>query len=1031
MKQLQLAAILISWLVITLPVVAAQQLDVERFSGKDLVEGFAKENDELTIVVTAQMIGGPSPEVAAKRLRVYYGDTFEFFDECAPVGQAMYDCQYSTTELIYAGVDQYTIRLYDNAEPPNVIEETTEELTVDIMSPEFTLFNVQPDSTKAAQAVTITYEAEDYGRQTGLTEDCAGIRNLTINADQDNIHLSTGIVGECDKSANFQYNPSSSEGFKLIKICAIATDYLGHTSAPECKDLRFDSVAPNIESMKLTDTSGFTVSHIKTGQVANVNVVVTIRGNENDVDEETVFADLNNLNPALLTRKHDSRIGDNYIWKNVAVTSPSSCEITVRANDFLGNDAEKTLTCSLPIDDTGPATTFLGTAFNDEDDTPLIGVEGTIIARFTEEGSGMDRADAFLDLSNLGLSPIKKADECKANGETWECKWTVSPVVQSGDYSIKVLGSTKDDIGNLLGTPTTKTIRFDKTAPIAPILMGIFAFRDQQRVPTNATFLSETIEFLLRAGDFEDAFADFSQLGGSNSTPVEYCEGNQTKNCTFGITVAVSGPVQALIPFTFSDKAGNTAGIAVPITVLAVANETEPNFWTSTVACSPKNLDRSTLSIYDHPAYCHITLHSANPNAETLTVQGPVDPTECSGQIEWLSDISTSNNQPGTKEPFIGMTFVAADYGEFEKLTVTCPIKILTRVGQFVTSHPETENITMSLTLYNNPLGEAYKNVEDEIEDVKDKVEGVWDVIGKLNKIFGYVEKLCQILNTIAKLLVLLARINQVIGIIGEVVQLIPGVGSAIKEALDKVQINICKPEEEIAQIYKNELFETLKPFCDFVTCEQGLFDLLGDSGDDTTSKDGTGVIAGVYGEGAEIKTKEQGGYSNPDQYLNVKDSLVMSIIIPPLCIPGIIYNLDKWRQIECRYGLCLAQDVKEAGIPIRACKDQKSYMQCRFVVGEIFNLIPFAPLVDYYINLYKRLAEDPLVLASSVVGEIANCKQNCEDKSAGIWHFLCQGLAIVSNLGDTVKTIKGIKTVADFGTVNQQWCEEFEDVVD
>ena len=206
-------------------------------------------------------------------------------------------------------------------------------------------------------------------------------------------------------------------------------------------------------------------------------------------------------------------------------------------------------------------------------------------------------------------------------------------------------------------------------------------------------------------------------------------------------------------------------------------------------------------------------------------------------------------------------------------------------------------------------------------------------------------------------------------------------------------------------------------------------------SGESIIGKEGAQGSFGQLFSAENLKgTYEKGGenFQNPNTYLNVKDSLIYSIVIPPLCLPGIIYNLDKWRQIECRYGTCLLEDVRENGMPVSVCKDQKSYMQCRFVVGEIFNIIPFAPVVNHYLNIFQQALSDPLVLAGVGLGFILNCKASCNvGKTVGFAYYACAGLSIVSQLGQTVNTLKNLKTTADFGSISNTWCEQFEDALD
>ncbi len=1043
---LQAAAWLIIWLVLTLPVAFAQQLTVQKFSGISNVNGFAKENDELTIQVLAEMLGSPSPEVARQRARVYYEDTYSFMNSCTAQAQAMYQCTYKTADLIYGGTDTYAIKLFDDANKE--IASVTKTLTVDVLQPKIVQFSVTPNMSTSAKPVKITYKAEDYGYETGKTAGCSGIKQVSITSNTTQLAQSSAGIGNCTKNGTYTFTPQIQGQSGRVTVCAVATDYVNHKSTPACADILIDSRKPTPDTLELRDTQGYTITHARTGQQIKADVYVRIQ--DIDVNPASVYADLSKLNPSLGKKPKDVQKGEWFVWRDIAITTPNTCQVTVNASDLLGNKDSKTLTCTIGIDDTPPEPTSLGTLFVDEDGTPLLGTNGTIYAEFTETGSGMSKGNAFLDLRQLGLGTEVKADACeKTETGTWKCRWNAKPKAASGTYEIKLLPTSRDNLNNQITKTLQAKIRFDKTAPEGTRLVEIAAYRGQQRVRTNYTSLGETIEFVVQGMGFTSAVADFTDLGGNKDTAPEHCEGNLTqRTCTFGVTNSVSGPQATSIRFDFSDTAGNKASLTTTkLFILGISNETSPNYWTTITECSPELLDRTTLSVFEHPVFCHIKLGSANTKATPLTVQGPLDYfSECTGQMEYISDMRIENNFAGSTEPYLILSLVATDY-KINNLTFTCPITTLTRVGSFVAQNFEHDNITVNLNFYNTPLGEAYDSVAGDVQAVADKVEGAWKLIGQLQKFIGYAEKLCQILNTIMGIISLLSTAMVIVGLAADSVDNIPLVGPAIGQGMHQAERSLCSGAEITRATYNKNLLGTLKKFCNFITCQAGIFDFLDEEG--FMGALGLGIEgAGAAGQGiwdkflsgypgaSSIKdtTAAQGTeVQDPSAYLNVKDSLVFSIAIPPLCIPGIIYNLDKWRQIECRYGLCLLEDVREQGLPVSVCKDQRHYMQCKFVTGEIFNLIPFAPLIDYWLNIWKKIFSDPLVLAATGLGYILNCQTACAQPKGTHWAYTaCAVMSIMSQLGDTIRDIKNFKSVTkDFGTISSEWCEDFDEARD
>ncbi|MEM4254010.1 MAG: hypothetical protein QXR48_01330 [Candidatus Woesearchaeota archaeon] len=1044
MKMLEYAAWFMIWLIIMLPVAFAQQMTVQKFSGTDNVEGFARENDELTIQVLAQMAGSPTNEVARQRARVHYDNTYFFMDSCTSQAGGMYQCNYKTTDLIYGGKDNYAIKLFDTENKE--IASINKTLTVDILPPRIISFSLSPNTSNAPKPTTVVLKAEDYGYEAGKTTDCSGIKLINISANGTTVGQITTSIGTCTKNSTFTFTPTIQGQSGRIKVCAVATDYLNHKSLPVCKDILIDSRKPTPEALELRDQEGFEITHARTGQTILADVFVKIP--DIDINPTAVYADLSKLNPTLGKKPKDDKSHDWFIWRKVPITTPSTCQVTVNATDLMGNKDTKTLTCTIGIDDTAPEPLSLSTQFVDDDGKPVLGVTGTIIAEFKEAGSGMSKGNAYFDLHSLGLGAETKASKCEKTGtENWKCYWKVIPTVSSGRYSVKLLPTTRDNLNNQVTKTLQMNVTFDKTAPENPRLVEIAAFREQQRVKTNYTSLGETLEFVVEATGFKTALADLSDLGGSNETLPERCEGNLTKKCVFSIDVGVSGPQETRLKFSFADVAGNKAEITTSeLFILGISNETAPNYWTITSECSPKLLDRTTLSVFEHPVYCRIKMESPNTNAFPLTVEGPADLSECTGQTDYISEFSIENNYAGSTEPYIVMTLVATDY-TINNLNFTCPLKTLTRIGKFIPQNLEHDNITINLQFYNLPLGELYNNIDSDVEDVNDKVEGAWKIIRQLQKFMSTAEKLCTILNAVMNVISLLAMISLISDTIGNILYNIPGL-QGVAEAMKEEGRMSCRSAEKSRTYFNKEggLLTTFKKFCDFTTCQAGLFDFLSNEGfmgeirlDVMSAQTAGKAKAGMsnwYYDWASLGnkwTKEQlagaiakegTAVQNPNVYLNVKDSLIYSIIIPPLCIPGIIYNLDKWKQIECRYGLCLLEDVREQGMPASVCKDQKNYMQCRFVVGEIFNIIPFAPIVSYYLNLIQQAFSNPIALVSAALA-IA-CASACE--AGGTMYYVCAGTSIAAQLGETINYIKNFKSLTDFGSISNQWCDQFTD---
>ncbi|MBU3942308.1 MAG: hypothetical protein KKF74_05335, partial [Nanoarchaeota archaeon] len=145
------------------------------------------------------------------------------------------------------------------------------------------------------------------------------------------------------------------------------------------------------------------------------------------------------------------------------------------------------------------------------------------------------------------------------------------------------------------------------------------------------------------------------------------------------------------------------------------------------------------------------------------------------------------------------------------------------------------------------------------------------------------------------------------------------------------------------------------------------------------------------------------------------KDSIVLSLATG--CLPGIIHGLQKARQVECYYVLCLKKAADE-GIPLSVCDEQKAYLECVFIFGEIFQIIPFA-------GFFKGLAEQFTMIVSDPLGLIfGGLNFYCKMQPAGAPHAIC----VIGHLVPTLASIT--QDIIGFADTDSWWisgdvCEE------
>jgi len=156
---------------------------------------------------------------------------------------------------------------------------------------------------------------------------------------------------------------------------------------------------------------------------------------------------------------------------------------------------------------------------------------------------------------------------------------------------------------------------------------------------------------------------------------------------------------------------------------------------------------------------------------------------------------------------------------------------------------------------------------------------------------------------------------------------------------------------------------------------------------------------------------------------MNPKDSMVVALLTA--CLPGIVYNLDKWRQIQCMYAHCLQEGVKQQGLPVIACEDQKDYAKCKYITGEIFRAFPITAIFDYYVDMIKDALSNPfkIIGAAAALGCAKLCPGPTEKP-----HGICIGVKIASLIG---QSIGDVTSMIDEGVfeIRDDYCDKLEDI--
>jgi len=169
----------------------------------------------------------------------------------------------------------------------------------------------------------------------------------------------------------------------------------------------------------------------------------------------------------------------------------------------------------------------------------------------------------------------------------------------------------------------------------------------------------------------------------------------------------------------------------------------------------------------------------------------------------------------------------------------------------------------------------------------------------------------------------------------------------------------------------------------------------------------------------AEVgKTKQGGCPYKPAR--SVRDNIYLSFA--GVCLPGIIHNMDKIRQIKCRHVMCLENEVAAGLTTVGACSQLKGLLMCKYFVGELWYILPFSQFYDKIIGVFQNAIRDPVAVAHTATW--ATCTILCFTTSSA--SALCDWTKYVWDVIDWIGSTVGLITtvVQEFKSGGLQYCD-------
>lgn len=1007
--------------------------------GSDGVEGYSRAEDFLNFDVEASI-----QDDTITNNQVILGSNIQF-DRCTPStsnSQCILRFPNNGTEAFEFRSQPFTVNLFKD---DGVLDDSkSSEITIDNKPPVIKL-SVSQAKFSSQQTIVVNYDVTDFAcDDPSCNGKCVGINNIELyTLDGAFKQTIASTTGNCNAKSSISIEPSAFNDGKN-SIFAKATDKFGQVSPETSVTFTVDKLAPSILSNSFAILAkGISLNTFSPNKIP-VEVLVNISGN--DLNPNSVTADLSSLNPS--QNLNNAKASCKSVGQGISICkwqieldprTGGLKTIVINASDSSGNKESAVINKLLGVDDQGPVVDSLSTSRAIAGKPLAKAGDNQVIAVF-DEASGLNADEAFL---HVGSSKIK-ATNCFED-TNWICIWDRVSFGASAKMSIE--SDTTDILGNAVETSKTVQVTVDAKQPvlksmdispvggITPAFPGFFKIGDKIAVIANVSEDNDVF-----------AVADFSRFITDAEHVVGSCERLQADEhvCTW-FTDSINSEASDVVAFNFSDNAGNSLIVTKSLKTFGLENTTVPDFWSNEVSCSPKAIDRSLGQLINQRVFCNVNLKQKSTTKHASTVF--IGDAACTGDTSIVDKIETHNTEVGSTSPIIKVTLRKSDF-KINNASLSCSFPIFSRIGSSttVTKNPEIENVKINIGFFNLPLGELGKDVEKKIEDAKDDAKGIFKLIGSLNKLVNIAKKICQIFGIIYNTITAFYTIAHYFKFSFAELQC-TNFGFALLQPFCAITyeegVAWCEAQQAGREGAQKEFSLHGNTFCKLVNCQ--ITFLWGPTVQDYINNNFNILTPGAFVgprteekpvgfKFGEVKVKNDGstttydyvsnkpvGFGRPvSEMMDPRHNLITATLFA--CLPGIIYGLDKYRQIKCLYADCLENQVATNGLPITACEDLKAFSTCKYIYTEIFAVFPWTAVIDHFLGLIKDALSSPFSALGA--GISAMCWYTCPEPTS--WGFTaCEGTKLLSTMGEVIGNIKNI--IDEGFQIREDYCSRLD----
>lgn len=864
---------------------------------------------------------------------------------------------------------------------------------------------------------------------------------------------------------------TSLSGQKLQRIKIRAQDWLGHSGTSAIRSFPIDFVSPTIQDNLNFTAFGQFVGNFVTRTDITVDILessvpmvkgysglASLNGEEADCDED---ADETGL--------------WHCAWHNVEVNPrENSISVQVVAEDEFGNIAERNLVESFTRDTSVPRVQFFGTERLFEGRSYVKSGEQRILLAVDEQGAGINTNGIRANLDALGRSSSEAPTFCNQTLSSFSCYWDTTKTFSSDGVARIGLSKFEDNVGNEAEKPELE-LSVDTTGPKVEKMevygvsdtgdKNYFQSNDRLKIKFKAlessglTVLVDANDLIMDAETLfpENEFTrDLSPTTGWQVFSEQNCERAEggAWDCEIVTEPIKSGPERGIqVDVHIQDTAGNDAHFwpteaknvefravqnnkaTITFDLLGLSLEENPDYWeVSRVVplgglSNFIDLDIAPLTYTRMPF--EIRLEKSGTTAEAVNIelrecipaeqQGvappggnvgqnatpSIQPTPVVSRALLYAGVSPQGDlSPRPKivlefEPFDGVAlFNLAETGGEEfttrQVSYTCQFQIFSVVDGNALARAETQEVLVSVPFGFSTLGAPDANLEEIIEHEREAAStGFWGVIGTLEKIIKWLRYIAGIGSTI----------------IGAVV--IVNTAEASTEALHKLPVTTTAGVATCfglnsAEAGVSEGLQKIAIPINILSCKVPSGVGWYDDWVSTFLLDKYNQLMNIEilkSPTSPLGQNQQAWRSARSVY----DNLYLSAAA--LCVPGLVHNLDKYRQIKCRKIYCLENEVTANLATVESCSELESLLTCKYFIGELWYIFPFSQFYDGVIGALRNALKDPIALAHTAT--ILGCGIGCW--SSGTLPAFCNFTYWLWDVIDWIEgTVSFIITIAD-----------------